>query len=170
MSKTPPPSITLPAAILPALVGAVSFGLLMGALAFQYIDGYLPCTLCYWQRYTHVAVLLAAVIAVWSMSRWAIALGGLASLVAVGVAVFHSGVERKLWEGLKSCSGQAEPMGELDGAYLLDMSAPIKVIACSDITWDLYGLSMANWNAIVSLGTGLLWVWAWRVVIRHRNG
>ncbi len=47
--------------VLVAILGSVL--LLIGALAFQYIGGYPPCKLCYWQRYPHIiAVFLGSFI------------------------------------------------------------------------------------------------------------
>ena len=41
--------------VLVAILGSVL--LLSGALAFQYIGGYPPCKLCYWQRYPHIIAI-----------------------------------------------------------------------------------------------------------------
>lgn len=46
-----------------ALAG--SAGLLLGALAFQYIGGMAPCALCIWQRWPHVVALLGTGALVW---------------------------------------------------------------------------------------------------------
>ena len=45
----------------------LSGGLLVGAWIFQYGFGYLPCTMCYWQRHAHKAVL--GVAALWLILR-----------------------------------------------------------------------------------------------------
>ena len=40
------------------LAAAGSVGLLLGALAFQYIGGLAPCVVCIWQRWPHVVALI----------------------------------------------------------------------------------------------------------------
>ena len=35
------------------------------------------------------------------------------------------------------------------------MSAPL--VRCDDIPWEMFGLSMAGWNAVISLGLAALW-------------
>jgi disulfide bond formation protein DsbB len=40
------------------------------------------------------------------------------------------------------------------------MNAP--VVRCDDIPWDLFGISMAGWNMIISLGFVALWLAALR--------
>lgn len=145
---------------IPAAVGAVSLALLLGALGFQFIGGLLPCTLCYWQRYTHLGVLAFSGAALWRPSRATFALGFLSSLVAVGMAIFHVGVEKTWWEGLSTCSGEAEDLSSMSGGDLLSMEAPIKVIKCSEVAWDFLGISMAGWNGIISCAAALLWIFA----------
>jgi disulfide bond formation protein DsbB len=36
------------------------------------------------------------------------------------------------------------------------MSAPL--VRCDEVVWDLLGLSMASWNAIISLALAALWL------------
>ena len=55
--------VTLTAKHTPILAILLSGGLLIGAWIFQYGFGYAPCTMCYWQRHAHKAVIILAVIA-----------------------------------------------------------------------------------------------------------
>ena len=36
------------------------------------------------------------------------------------------------------------------------MSAPL--VRCDEVQWDLLGLSLASWNAVISLGLAALWL------------
>ena len=38
------------------------------------------------------------------------------------------------------------------------MEAP--VVLCDQIVWDLFGITMAGWNAIISTGLAVLWIFA----------
>ena len=47
---------------IPALAIILSGSALVLAWIFEYGFGYLPCTMCYWQRYAHVFVIFIAVL------------------------------------------------------------------------------------------------------------
>ena len=150
----------------PWLALVVSGGLLVGAWIFQYGFSYLPCTMCYWQRHAHKVVIglaLAASLASFftdklgELLRWFIVLAFLASFT---VAAWHVGVEFGLLEGPKECAGgNIGAMPEIDPndpLAFLD-SKSIKPPACSEAVWHFLGLSMAGWNALISLITAL-WI------------
>lgn len=136
------------------LAGGGSAALLAGAFAFQ-AAGYAPCAMCIWQRWPHVAAALLALAALALAPRVMAALGALAALVAAGLGLFHTGVERGWWEGPSSCSGGG--LGGLSGADLLATDGPALVM-CDEVAWSLAGLSMASWNALLSLTLAALWI------------
>lgn len=158
-------SATLPmpsAALAPArpalLILLGSGGLLLGALAFQYIGKLPPCALCYWQRYGHTAALGIAWLALWPMPhaprRAVLTLAGLALLVTAGLAAYHVGVEWKWWPGPQSCTVGRTTLGlNLDELKRRIMGTPM--VRCDDIPWSLFGLSMAGWNGVISLLLGV---------------
>jgi disulfide bond formation protein DsbB len=135
---------------------AVSGGLLLGALAFQYLGGLAPCALCLDQRWAHGAALVLAIagLIVGGRAGWIlIALAGLAMVVSAGIGVFHVGVEQKWWAGPTGCSG-----GDLSGLTPAEAAKRLMetpVVRCDEIAWSLLGISMAGWNAIVSAGAGV---------------
>ena len=118
--------------------------------------------MCYWQRHAHKAVIgVAALAIVMNITKtgsarlwlWLIAV---AFLVSFALAFWHVGVEYKWWEGPKSCMGGAD-IGALSGTDLLSsLDDPVKLPACSDAVWHFLGLSMAGWNALISLGAAVL--------------
>lgn len=138
------------------IAAAGSAALLIGALLFQWA-GYAPCQLCMWQRWPHLAAVIVGALAFLLPARIWPWLGALAALATAGVAAFHTGVERKWWDGLQSCSGDA---GGLTGDLL--STDAVKVIACDEIAWQMFGLSMANLNLIASLVLAAIWVAAAR--------
>jgi disulfide bond formation protein DsbB len=130
----------------------VPVGLLGGALASQYIGGLAPCEMCYWQRWPHAAaILLAALAFTYSAGRpRARLLTGLAAIaiaISGAIGVFHAGVELGWWEGLTRCTA--------DGAMSLDELMNVPLVRCDQVQWSLLGISMAGWNAIISLGSAL---------------
>ncbi|WP_409432827.1 disulfide bond formation protein B [Litorimonas sp. RW-G-Af-16] len=152
----------------------LSSGLLVGAWIFQYGFGYAPCTMCYWQRHAHKAVIVLAALAlgIGLMSPKTrtplLALTVLALLVSGGLGAYHTGVEFGFWDGPKECSAggvgdfafdPADPLAALD--------KPIKPPSCSEAVWHFLGLSMAAWNAILSFGGAAITVVLAKIGGRH---
>ena len=134
--------------------GLVSLALILGALGFQYLGGYPPCEMCMWQRYPHFAailiglgggLLLRAGVLPPSLAKPVAWLAVLGVAVSGAIGVYHAGIEWHWWKGPAACTGAAF---QLTGK--LDLSA--HVVSCEHAAWRLFGISMAGYNAIISLG------------------
>jgi disulfide bond formation protein DsbB len=138
-----PASLTL-ARLLALLVPA---GLLGGALGSQYLGGLHPCEMCYWQRWPHAAAiaLAGAAFLLPSRARLLTALAALAITISGAIGVFHAGVEIGWWEGLTRCTA--------GGAISLEDLMNVPLVRCDQVQWSLLGISMAGWNALISLGS-----------------
>jgi disulfide bond formation protein DsbB len=137
------------------LLTLASAAMLIGAWTFQYF-GYPPCKMCYWQRYPHMAAVVIGALAMALGQRVLTWLGALAMLATSAIGVYHSGVERKLWEGPSSCSSTGIEGLTSEELFNQIMSAPL--VRCDEIPWQLFGFTMANLNAIFSLVFALLWI------------
>lgn len=128
----------------------VPASLLGGALGSQYLGGLYPCEMCYWQRWPHgVAIALAiAAFVLPGRARLLTALAALAIAVSGAIGVFHAGVEYGWWQGLTRCTA--------GGALSLDDLLNVPLVRCDQVQWSLLGISMAGWNAILSLGSAAL--------------
>lgn len=129
--------------------------LLSGAWGSQLIGGLYPCEMCHWQRWPHYgAVVVAAfsfLIGGPSIKRTLVA--GAAALIAVSglIGVFHAGVEYHWWQGITACSRTVSTDGmTADDMLKSILAAP--VVRCDAAQWRLIGISLAGWNAILSLG------------------
>ena len=126
-----------------------------GALVSQYGFGLHPCEMCYWQRWPHQAAILLALFAL-LLRRNDKAMRALTLLAAVAIAIsgaigiFHAGVEYGFWEGITTCATGASGPVSLDSI----MNAPL--IRCDTAQWTLFGVSLAGFNAIFSLGAAAL--------------
>jgi disulfide bond formation protein DsbB len=89
-------------------------------------------------------------------------LGALAAAATGAIGIYHAGVEWRFWPGPASCSGGGADLGALDGGALLSLEGPTGVIMCDNIVWQLAGLSMAGWNAVLSLSLAVIWLMAAR--------
>lgn len=134
--------------------------LMLGALAFQHLGGMAPCKLCLWQRWPHVIAVAIGVLAFFLPGRILPLAGALAALTTAGIGVYHTGVERGLWEGPASCTSSGVSGLSADELFDQIMAAPL--IRCDEVPWETLGLSMASWNAIIALALTLFWLQAAR--------
>jgi disulfide bond formation protein DsbB len=141
------------------MAGLGSLALLLGAFGFQAL-GYAPCQMCLWQRYPHAIAAALGLLAFFVPLRILSALGALAALTTAGIGAFHVGVEQGWWQGPTACSGG--DIGNLSPAQLMDQIMAAPLVRCDEIAWSLAGLSMAGWNAVLSLGLAALWLVALR--------
>lgn len=144
-----------------ALATAGSAALLLAAWGFQYVGGLAPCKMCIWQRYPHgVAVVVGLVALALPAQRLLPILGAVAASVTAGIGLYHAGVEQGWWQGPSSCT--SSDISGLSPQQLMDQIMAAPLVRCDDIPWELFGISMAGWNALLSAGLVLVWVAAWR--------
>lgn len=144
-----------------------SAALLLGAFAFQHIGGLAPCELCIWQRWPHAAAVVVGLAALALPGRFLLLIGALAALAAAGLGLYHTGVERLWWAGPGTCSGGVD--AGISAGDLLEQILDAPLVRCDEVAWSLAGLSMASWNAILSLGLAALWLAA-ALSWRHSTG
>lgn len=136
-----------------ALALVISGALIAGALGSQYLGGLAPCEMCLWQRWPHYAAIGLAALAFVVPQRALVWLAALAILISGGIGIFHAGVEYHWWEGLTQCSQVPGSGGS--GNILADiMKTPL--VRCDQAQWSLFGISLAGYNAIISIGGALL--------------
>jgi len=138
----------------------ISLAVLLGAFGFQYIGGLAPCHLCLLERYPHGIAFGLGVLVFFLPNRWLYLAGGLLLLYGTGLAFYHVGVEQHWWVGPTSCTSQG--ISGLSTAQLMDQILAAPLVRCDDIPWSLFGISMAGWNGLISLGLAGMWLLAWR--------
>lgn len=151
--------MTLTARSLIIIAAAGSVALLGGALVFQAL-GYAPCKLCIWQRWPHgLAIVIGAISLAtgWHRLAWA---GALAALATALVGIYHSGVEIGIFAGPDTCTSNS--VTGLTPEELLNQILDAPLVRCDEVAWSLMGLSMASWNAVLSLGLVAIWIAAAR--------
>jgi disulfide bond formation protein DsbB len=129
--------------------------LLAGAWGSQLIGHLLPCEMCHWQRWPHYGALVAAALAfvVGGAAVKRTLVAGAAALIAVSglIGVFHAGVEWHWWPGITGCTRTVATAG-MGADDLLEALAAAPIVRCDAAQWRLFGISLAGWNALVSLG------------------
>ena len=132
------------ALLLPAL-------LLAGAWTSQLWGGLTPCEMCHWQRWPHYAALPLAALSFAVPRRSIVALAALAIAVSGAIGIYHAGVEWHLWQGHTACTASFAGSG-LSGDQLLRQIMAAPLVRCDEAQWRLFGVSLAGWNALFSLG------------------
>ena len=143
-----------PATLARSVALLLPLALLGGALGSQYLGGLAPCEMCYWQRWPHAAAILlagAAFTAAPETARARMLTFAAAAAIAISgaIGVYHAGVELGLFEGLTTCSTMA---GGGSADELLNSIMRTPLVRCDQVQFSFLGISMAGWNAIVSLG------------------
>src|SRR4051794_7389940 len=110
--------------------------------------------MCWWQRYAHMAAIPFAALAFIGPATSARS-RALTLLAAVGIAVsgvigvYHAGVEAKIFEGFTQCTALSKSGST---AELLHQIIHAPLVPCDEVQYRFLGLSLAAWNAILSLG------------------
>ncbi len=146
------------------LAAGGSLLLLMGAFGFQHYGGLAPCKMCLWQRWPHaMAIILGLGALLLGNARLYKPLcyaGALVAMTTAAIGIYHTGVERNWWEGPTSCTSGG--VGGVSAQDLLEQILAAPLIRCDEVAWEMLSLSMASWNALLSLILAGLWIMAAR--------
>ena len=140
--------------ILVGLAFALGLATIAGAWGSQLIGGLVPCELCLEQRMAYYWGLpvLALILILWNrlpLPVWYLA-------VAIGAGIFawstymggyHAGVEWGFWPGPTACTGTGSSLSFND----LSAGALKPVIACDAVQVRFLGISLAGYNALISI-------------------
>ena len=146
-------------------IAVIALATIAGAWFFQLVLDIQPCPMCLEQRYAYYTLIpLAALVAISSArgNPRRVLLFGLAllALIALANAVFgayHAGVEWGFWEGPTSCTGPLLDVGKSGG--VLDQLDKVKVVPCDVVQWRFLGISLAGYNALISLLMAAVAAW-----------
>ena len=157
-----------PAALARLLALLVPAALLAGAFGSEYFGHLTPCEMCWWQRYAHFAALVPAIIAFTApaasgRTRALVLLAAAAIAVSGAIGGYQAGVELHIFQGFTTCTSTAHATSTAELMKQI-MAAPL--VRCDEIQWSWLGISMAGWNAIVSLGSAVVIV---GLVLRSRR-
>jgi disulfide bond formation protein DsbB len=139
--------------LLAGLAFLLGLATILGAWGSQIIGGLVPCELCLEQRLAYYWGLpvLALVLILWNrLPRQALVIGLLigAAIFAWGtyMGVYHAGVEMQLWPGPTACTGTGVDISFSD---LTNLNAT-RVVPCDAVQFQLFGITLAGYNALIS--------------------
>jgi disulfide bond formation protein DsbB len=147
-----------PAAMARLIALLLPVALLGGALGSQYLGGLDPCEMCYWQRWPHAAAIVLALGAFTApassgRARTLTILAAIAIAISGAIGVYHAGVEAKVFQGFTQCTALPRAANAAD---LLKQITHAPIIRCDQVQYRFLGISLAGWNAILSLGGAAL--------------
>jgi disulfide bond formation protein DsbB len=130
----------------PLVALIVSGALLAGAHAFETFGHLAPCPMCLAQREWHWGIVAIALVAFAArkQQRAAALILALAYLGSFAMAAWHVAVEQH-WVAAQCEAGSS-------GSLVFDLNARLDVPHCDTPAWTLIGISMAGYNALISLG------------------
>jgi disulfide bond formation protein DsbB len=133
---------------------AAAVATIAGAWTFEAL-GYAPCELCLKQRIPYyLGMPLAALTALAAhRGRDRLARAGLVVLALLFaadavLALYHSGVELKLFAGPSDCSGAMNRAASVDD--FLKQLQTTRVVRCDQPALWVFGLTLSNWNVAIS--------------------
>ena len=129
----------------------ISSLMLLSAFYLEYFHDAFPCDLCITQRWFHALIISYSLIAILILEKnfitdKLILIGLSLTWIASSIAgLYHFGIEMNFWSGPDECSSSIDFSKDLL-KYLLNKS-PIK---CDEVMFNIFGLSLAAWNALMS--------------------
>lgn len=125
---------------------------LIGAYISQYFFDLQPCILCLYQRKPFFAIIaLTATALVFFKStknkNISILLCALLLFLNSSIALYHTGVEKKILKGPTTCS--SKNLNDINNIEELKIALnKIKAVKCDEPSFIFLTLSMASWNVI----------------------
>lgn len=147
----------------PRLLALISFVLglatIAGAWGSQIFGGLVPCELCWEQRnpyYVGLPILLLLLL-LWNRLPRTLVVAGLAVVALIFVwstylGAHHAGVEYGFWPGPTACSGVGV---EVKFEDLQNINAT-RVVPCDAVQFEIFGVSLAGFNALISAAIVLM--------------
>ena len=130
------------------IIFTLSFFSLTAAFYIEYILGFKPCVLCFYQRIPYAIALLISLTAFFISNRnILLIILGLAFLASFLLSGYHVSIEKGFIEPIFSCTG--ENIKALEKEKILKSLNNIKP-DCKDVDFSIFGISLATLNFIIS--------------------
>ena len=129
----------------------ISFIALISAYFIEYILGHQPCNLCVYERIPYFLAILIVLINYKynKLEKYLILLLAIIFFIATILSLYHLGIEQGFIQESLLCDLEK-------GANIVDKDEILKQlqqksISCKDVTFKIFGLSLTNYNIIISL-------------------
>ena len=129
----------------------ISFIALISAYFIEYILGHQPCNLCVYERIPYFLAILIVLINYKynKLEKYLILSLAIIFLIATILSLYHLGIEQGFIQESLLCDLER-------GANIVDKDEILKQlqqksISCKDVSFKIFGLSLTNYNIIISL-------------------
>lgn len=151
------------------ITGLCCGGTLATAFMMEYVVGFAPCSFCIYERYPYGIALALSLGGLFS-SSWHSFLKKLLTLtflVECALTIYHILIEHKVVAPPSSCAPQftITPTMTVQEIQTL-IESQQKVVRCDMVPLRIFGLSMAEWNLLLSLA--LLGFTLWSLCQKRR--
>ena len=143
--------------LLVVLAFVLGLATILGAWGSQIFGGLVPCELCLGQRMAYYWGLpvLALVLVFWNrlpLTVWylGVAIGAAIFVWSIYMGAYHAGVEWGFWPGPTACTGSGT-VGRGINFDELAKGTLEKVVPCDVVQFRFLGISLAGYNAVISL-------------------
>lgn len=142
---------------IPGFILMVTVAILSAAYSAQYIGGLRPCILCLYERipwFVTGGLMLVTILMQFSgpARRMILLIAALVMLAGAGLGGYHVGVEQEIFQPPTTCSATETPTTLEELRALLETTMPPR---CDEISWEMFGISMAGYNALACLAMAL---------------
>jgi len=124
--------------------------ILISAYFIQYVLNVPPCQLCYYQRYPYYFATIVIILAFFKKInlKQVFILLLFTSFVSASLSFYHIGIEQSFFDELGSCTSDNKSNNTEN---LLKELQKQPVISCKNISFQIFGLSLATINFILSI-------------------
>tara|TARA_Y100001970_G_scaffold291226_1_gene427579 strand:+ start:1753 stop:2232 length:480 start_codon:yes stop_codon:yes gene_type:complete len=122
---------------------------LLSAVYVEYVLGAKPCKLCIYQRIPYIVAIFLCFFGYSNLKKnvW-IYLVSLTFLISFLISVYHTGIENNIFDEFSGCtSNNLNITNKDDLLQSLSESTP----NCKDVTFRIFGLSLATINMFISM-------------------
>ncbi len=146
-----------------AILGYSVFAIIY-ALYIEYNLNYQPCKLCLYQRVPFILAIFVSFIG-FNFPKKDVLLILLITTFAFGMIIsgYHLGIENNIFEEFKGCRNNS--LNIIDKADLLK-SLNQTLPSCKDVSFTLFGISLAGLNFLSSL---LILIYSVRTLVYEKN-
>ena len=139
-----------------SLIMLFSFFAIFAAYIIQYVLKHQPCNLCLIERIPYIASIIVISICLFFKKFEKISLSVLSLIFfsAFLLALYHFGIEQGIIKESLVCDLNSENNNLSKGALLNQLKE--MPVSCKDVTFKIFGLSLATFNIFISLILGTI--------------
>ena len=134
------------------------------ALYVEYYLNFQPCKLCLYQRVPFILAIFVSFVGFYFSKKDEVLIL-LITIFAIGMIIsgYHFGIENNIFEEFKGCSNNSLDITD-KGDLLKSLNQMLP--SCKDITFTLFGISLAGLNFLSSL---LILIYCVRTLVYEKN-